>query len=163
MSGPRYFEDWRAGEVLDFGRYDVTAEEIKAFARQYDPQSFHLDESAAKESIFGGLVASGWHSCAMLMRMIADTPAFIGHNIASPGFDDLEWRHPVRPGDVLTGRCKVLDTRRSQSRPNRGLVWYRQSLLNQDGDIVLSMKSLVLYWRRGATAATAAAAAGGGE
>lgn len=152
MSGPRYYEDWHAGEALDFGRYRVTADEIKAFATQFDPQPFHLDEAAARDSIFGGLVASGWHTCAILMRLIADTPAFIGANIASPGFDDLSWPVPVRPGDVLKGRCRVIDKRPSASKPDRGLVRFEQHLMNQRGEAALSLTSLVLYLRRPALA-----------
>ncbi len=144
----RYFEDWRVGEVLEFGHYEVTAREIKAFAEQFDPQPFHLDEAAAAESLFGGLVASGWHSCAMMMRMVADTPAFIRHNIVSSGFDDLIWHLPVRPGDRLSGRSRVLETRPSGRRPDRGVVRLRQEMVNGEGETVLSFVSAVYYLRR---------------
>lgn len=159
MSGPRYFEDWRPGEEIGLGRYRVTAAEIKTFAAEFDPQPFHLDETAARASIFGGLVASGWHTCAVMMRLIAGTPELMGANIVSPGFDDLAWPTPVRPGDVLEGRCRVLDKRPSASKPDRGLVRFEQRLFNQHGEIVLRLTSLVLYLRR---PATALAEAGGG-
>ena len=97
------------------------------------------------------------------MRMIADTPAFVTHNIASPGFDDLRWLMPVRPGDVLTGRAAVLEARRSISKPDRGLVRFLQSLKNQNGETVLDLKSLVFYWRRETTVLDDLHAAGGGD
>jgi len=155
----RYFEDWRPGEVLRFGRRTVTAAEIKAFAAEFDPQPFHLDDEAAKTSIFGGLVASGWHTAALLMQMLAQVKAFVGANVAAAGFDDLEWPVPVRPGDTLTAEVEVLECRASKSRPDRGLVRFRQQLLNQRGETVLRFTSPVLFWRRGR--APQAAAAGG--
>jgi acyl dehydratase len=144
----RYFEDWRPGEVLRFGRRTVTAAEIKAFAAEFDPQPFHLDEAAAKASIFGGLVASGWHTAALMMQMMAEVKAFTGTNIAAAGFDDLEWPAPVRPGDTLSAAVEVLECRASESRPDRGVVRFRQQLANQRGDTVLNFTSPVLYWRR---------------
>jgi len=161
LSGHRYFEDWRPGEEIGLGRWQVTAAEIKAFAAEFDPQPFHLDEAAAAESIFGGLVASGWHTCAMLMRLIADTPALMGANIVSPGFDDLAWPVPVRPGDVLEGHARVVDKRPSASKPDRGLVRFDYSMVNRNGETALRLRSLVLYRRR--PAATLAAAGGGAE
>ena len=144
-SGPRYFEDWTVGEVLSFGRYQVTTAEIKEFAEEFDPQPFHLDEAAAAESLFGGLIASGWHSAGILMRMVTDHGAFVGANIASPGFDDLAWPIPVRPGDVLSARCEVAAVRRSKSKPDRGTVTFDLCLVNQAGETAMSLSSLVLY------------------
>ena len=144
----RYFEDWSVGDTLVFGHYEVTAEEIKAFAEKFDPQPFHLDEGQAAGSLFGGLVASGWHSGAMLMRMVADNPAFVAHNIAASGFDDLVWHQPVRPGDRLSVRSRILDKRLSKSRPDRGIVTLRQELLNQAGETAMSFTSAVHYLRR---------------
>ena len=149
MTRPRCFEDWHAGETIALGRHHVSAEEMLAFAAAYDPQPFHLDEDAARRSIFGGLIASGWHTAAILMRLVAEAPAFTGCNIASPGFDALEWRRPVKAGDTLRGEVRVLDCRPSASKPDRGLVRFAQSLVNQQGETVLSLESMVLYWRRG--------------
>jgi acyl dehydratase len=161
VNAPRHFEDWQPGEVLQFGRYEVTAAEIKEFAIEFDPQSFHLDEEAAKDSLFGGLIASGWHSAGIMMRLIVDHGAFVGANIASPGFDDIAWTKPVRPGDVLSVRVEVTRKRRSESKPDRGVVSFRQELLNQDGEIAMSLDSLVLYRCREPGEDAARAEAGG--
>ncbi len=163
LSGPRYFEDWTVGEVLSFGRYEVTAAEIKEFARDFDPQDFHLDEAAAEASLFGGLIASGWHTTGILMRLIVDNGAFVGANIASPGFDGLAWPIPVRPGDVLSARSEVAAARRSRSKPDRGLVTFDHRLVNQDGETVLSLSSPVFYRCREAAETAVLAEAGGGE
>src|SRR5438552_14010053 len=116
----RWFEDYTVGEVFEFGDHLVTAEEIVDFARRYDPQPFHIDPVAAAQSSFGGLVASGWMSGAVLMRMMCDHFIPPSSAMGSPGVDELRWLRPVRPGDRLKARVRVLQTRRSQSKPDRG-------------------------------------------
>ena len=141
------FEDFEAGQVYELGSRTVTEEEIVAFAREWDPQPFHLDPEAARESVFGGLIASGWHTGAMWMRMYVDTmlgPAARG----SPGVEQLRWLAPVRPGDTLSGRLTVLDVAPSATRPDRGTVRIRGEMVNQDGVTVLAMTSRGHFGRR---------------
>ena len=113
----RYFEDYRAGEVLVVGDHEVTREEIVAFASRYDPQSFHLDDDAGRESIYGGLIASGWMTCSVVMRLLVEHVISPVSSMGSPGVDELRWLRPVRPGDRLRARVTVLETLRSSSRP----------------------------------------------
>lgn len=145
-----YLEDVVIDEERVFGRYEVTEEEIISFARRYDDQPFHTDKEAAKESVYGGLIASGWHTCAIFMRMACD--AQTGRSgmaiMGSPGFDDLKWLLPVRPGDVLSARTKILSATPSQRKPDRGTVRIKIWLLNQNGDVVLEMTSMGRYRRR---------------
>ncbi|MDP7547544.1 MAG: MaoC family dehydratase [Alphaproteobacteria bacterium] len=145
-----YLEDFVVGDEREFGRYEVTEEEIMDFARRYDNQPFHTDREAAKDSIYGGLIASGWHTCAMFMRMACDAQA--GQNrmamMGSPGFDDLKWLLPVRPGDVLSARSKILSATPSENKPDRGTIRVRNWVLNQNGDVVLEMTNLARYLRR---------------
>ncbi len=138
----RYFEDYLPGAVHVFGQATVTADEIVEFARRYDPQDFHVDPQKAAASPFGGLIASGWLTCGLMMRMLADH--YLTHNasLASPGLEDLRWLAPVRPGDVLSTRVTVLDARRSRSKPDRGIVRSGIEVLNQQGDIVMTMTAL---------------------
>jgi len=144
----KYFEDVQTGETDTIGSHTITEAEIIAFAQQYDPQAFHTDPEAAKGTIFGGLIASGWHTCAIMMRMTADT---IQRNRAmttgSPGVDSCRWLKPVRPGDTLTGRSQVLDVWPSRTKPF-GFVRSRVELSNQRGEIVLSLVGLSMYRRR---------------
>ena len=148
MTAMKYFEDVRTGERDTLGSYTITEAEIVAFATTYDPQPFHTDPQAAKDTIFGGLIASGWHTCAIMMRMTADT---IRRNQAmttgSPGVDSCRWLKPVRPGDTLTGRSQVLDVWPSRTKPF-GFVRSRVELLNQRDEIVLSLVGLSMYRRR---------------
>ena len=141
----RYFEDYRPGEVVEVGDHLVTREEIVAFAGRYDPQPFHLDEDAARDSIYGGLIASGWMTCGVLMRMLVDHVISPVSGMGSPGIDELRWLRPVRPGDRLRARVTVLEARRSTSRPDRGIVRLHQEALNQDDEVVLSMRGMGLY------------------
>jgi len=135
----RYFEDYIPGDVHEFG--DIVAEEAEmiAFARRFDPQPFHTDPVAAKESIFGGLIASGWYTSG-LMRLYADY--YLSHNasLGSPGVDDLRWLKPLRPGDSISIRVTVTDTKRSSSKPDRGIVHSYVEVLNQHREIIMSMK-----------------------
>jgi len=152
----RYFEDYRPGATEEFGRRTVDAEEIVAFARQYDPQEFHVDARAAERSSFGGLVASGWHTAAMVMRMLVDhllAPNCLG----SPGVDEIRWLLPVRPGDVLSVRVAVTEARPSRSRPDRGTVYARVEALNQDSRAVMTMSVMFIARRREAGAPAAGA------
>ncbi|MDP6568108.1 MAG: MaoC family dehydratase [Alphaproteobacteria bacterium] len=153
MTEVTYLEDIALGEEREFGRYEVTEDEIIEFARQYDPQPFHTDPEAAKDSIYGGLIASGWHTCAMYMRMICDDRVDDGglSAMGSPGFDDLKWLQPVRPGDVLSVRSKVISTTPSQRRPDRGTLRVRTRIVNQHGEVVAEMTNLATFRRRPAS------------
>jgi acyl dehydratase len=148
----KYFEDVQVGDVMRFGRYEVTREEIIEYARQFDPQPFHLDEEAAKASMFGGLIASGWHTGAMLMRMVAEHMTSVHATSGAMGFDDLKWLRPVRPGDVLSVESEIREKIESRSRPDRGTVKIESRVSNQRGDVVMSLVSLVIYRRRPAEA-----------
>src|SRR6185437_8077506 len=117
----RYFDDFRLGEKIDLGRYPVTEAEILAFARQYDPQRMHTDRDFAARTSFGGLIASGWHSCAMFMRLQVDGMLKESSALASPGVDGIRWLRPVRAGDVLRAEAEVIDIVPSRRRPDRGL------------------------------------------
>ncbi|QRM56286.1 MaoC family dehydratase [Sinorhizobium sp. BG8] len=130
------FEDFPPGRRFDFQPRHVTTEEIVAFAREFDPQPMHVDEAAGKASILGGLSASGWHTSAMMMRMLCDS--YINRTAAegSPGVDRMEWKRPVLAGDTLTGHCTVLEARRSRSRPEIGIATFRAELSNQRGETV---------------------------
>jgi acyl dehydratase len=134
----RYYEDLEVGETAEFGEYQVTQAEIIEFAQQYDPQPFHTDPDAARESAFGELVASGWHTAAMCMRMLAEGPLTERASMGARGVDDLRWREPVRPGDTLHLRTEVLEKYVSESDPRRGYVDSRLEGRNQDGDVVIS-------------------------
>jgi len=136
----RWFEDFAVGQSAEFGDHVVTEAEIIEFAQRYDPQPFHVDPAAAAQSSFGGLVASGWMSCAMLMRMMCDWYISPASSMGSPGVDELRWLRPVRPGDRLRGRVSVVEVRRSTSRPDRGSVLLQQELINQDGEVALTQR-----------------------
>lgn len=134
----RYFDDYVVGEVAEFGDHLVSEEEIIAFARLYDPQPFHADPVAARDSSFGGLVASGWMTGALLCRMLCDHFIPPGSAMGSPGIDQLRWIRPLRPGDRLRARITVIETRRSQSKPNRGSVLLRHEGINDRDEVVIS-------------------------
>jgi acyl dehydratase len=144
-----YWEDFAVGTVREFGRYEVTREAVLEFAGRYDPQPFHLDEAAAAQGLFGRLAASGWHTCAMAMRMLCDGLLLESASLGSPGVERLAWPAPVFPGDVLSLRSTVLDARPLASRPQVGLVRSRNEVLNQAGQVVLSMEGVGFYRRRG--------------
>jgi acyl dehydratase len=144
----RYWEDFKVGEVEDIGGKRVDRDEIIAFATQFDPQPFHVDEAAAKRSMYGGLIASGWHTCAMVMRMMCDTYMLHSASVGSPGIDNLKWLKPVRPGDTITARRTTLDTRASKSRPDIGIVNNLWEVFNQDGEMVMSMQGYGMFRRR---------------
>lgn len=142
-----FFEQVEIGETNEFGSYDVTEEEIIAFAEQYDPQPFHLSEEAGAETFFGGLVASGWHTVSMTMRMLVDNAVMDSGSVGAAGVDELRWPNPVRPGDTLSCHTEVVDKERDW-RPGIGVVRIRTTTSNQDGAVVLSMVSLALYPER---------------
>ena len=144
----RYFEDFKVGDVVEAGAKTVTKDEIMAFAREFDPQPFHVDEAAAKQSIYGGLIASGWHSGSMLMRMFYEAVFRDAASMGSPGIDELRWVKPVRPGDTLHFRATVLEATPSRSKPDRGLVRTFCELLNQHREVVMSLKPVNFILRR---------------
>ena len=137
-----HYEDLQVGQSQKYGQYEVTREEVTEFAAKYDPQPFHLDDDAAAQTHFGRLSASGWHTCAMTMRMLVEnmkneTQAGLG----SPGIDNLQWKKPVYPGDTLRVETEVIEKRRSKSRPDMGLFKSRCQVFNQDDVVVLDMVS----------------------
>lgn len=141
----RYFEDYTVGEVMEFGDYAVTEEEIIAFARAYDPQPFHTDPEAAKGSHFGGLVASGWMTGAIVMRLFCDHFIPQCSAMGSPGIDKVRWLRPVRPGDRLHARATILSTVRSKSRRDRGVVTILQEAINQERETVMSYEGRAMF------------------
>jgi len=149
MAGPvKFLEDLVPGEVVEVGAYTVTEEEILDFARRFDPQPFHLDAEAGRRTHFGGLVASGWHSCGIMMRIMVDQVLSPETSLGSPGIDELRWLKPVRPGDTLRLRLTMLEARRSRSRPEMGSTRQRMELLNQKDEVVLSAVGLGLVRAR---------------
>ena len=143
MTAPgRYFEDYPVGAVFTAGSISVSEAEIIDFARKYDPQAMHTDPEAAARGQFGGLIASGWHTGAMIMRLFADHFLSPASSIASPGLDELRWLKPVRPGDTLSLRVTILEARRSRSRPDQGIVRSFVEVLNHGGEVVMSLKSI---------------------
>jgi len=140
----RYFEDYVPGSIHEFGSITVDQDEVIAFAKRYDPQDFHADPEAAKQTIFGGLIASGWQTAGLMMRLYADNYLSRVASLSSPGVDELRWKHPVRPGDELSIRVTVVEARRSNSKPDRGIVKSFIEVLNQKNEVVMSMNALNL-------------------
>jgi acyl dehydratase len=148
----RYFEDYEEGSVHEFGCATVEAEEIVDFGKRYDPQVFHTDPVEATKTFFGGLVASGWLTAALTMRLIVDH--YLSHvaSLGSPGVDELRWLKPVRPGNRLSVRISILEARRSRTKPDRGIVRSFVETLNQDHEVVMSWKGMnMLQCRNGST------------
>jgi len=143
-----FFEDFRPGRVFELGTIEVSADEIIEFATRYDPQPFHTDPEAAEQSPFGGLIASGWHTCALYMRLLYDGLLHDSSSQGSPGMEELRWPAPVRPGDRLTATSIVEEVTPSATKPNRGTVILRSEMCNQDGVVVLRMRGRGLYGRR---------------
>lgn len=144
----RYFEDYPMGATFDGGPVSVDEAEVLAFARRYDPQPFHTDAGAAARGMYGGLIASGWHTAAMIMRVLVDSYLSSVASLGSPGIDELRWILPVRPGDTLYVRITVVEARRSRSKSDRGIVRTLIEARNQRGEQVLSMKAMNLMLRR---------------
>ncbi len=147
-----YWEDFPAGHRMDFGALKVSREAILDFARDFDPQPFHLDDEAARQSLFGGLCASGWHTCAMAMRMMCDEYLLRSASLGSPGVDSVRWLKPVYPDDILSMHTEVLAARPMASKPDVGLVQTRWELHNQHGEPVLRMEGWGMFRRRPAAA-----------
>ena len=133
----QYFEDHVVGTVRETGSVTVDEKDIIEFATQYDPQYFHIDKAAAEQSIYGGLIASGWHSAALAMRLLVDNRTYSA-GLGSPGIDEIRWIKPVRPGDTLHVRTTLLEARRSRSKPDRGLLRTKCELINQNDEIVMT-------------------------
>jgi acyl dehydratase len=144
----RFFEDYVAGNVYEFGQITVEEDEVVEFGRRYDPQPFHTDPAAGQQTPFGGVIASGWHTAGLMMRLVVDH--YLSHvaSLASPGVDELRWTQPVRPGDTLSVRATVLEARRSRSKPDRGIVYTLFEVLNQRGEVVMSVKAMNLLRAR---------------
>lgn len=143
---PEYFEDVEVGTSASFGSRTVTAEEIRSFAREYDPQPFHLDRTAAEESPFGGLIASGWHTAALTMRLLVDNVLNDSAAVGAAGIDELRWPTPLRPKDTISCDAEVIGTERF--RPTTGLVLVRTETITEKNDVVMSMVGRMLYPRR---------------
>ena len=137
----RYFEDYVPGAVHEFGSIVAEETEMIEFARRFDPQSFHTDQEAAKQSVFGGLIASGWYTASLMMRLYVDH--YLSHvaSLSSPGVDQLRWIKPLRPSDTISIRITISETRRSKSKPDRGIVHSYVETLNQNGEVIMSLKA----------------------
>ncbi len=143
-----YLEDFAAGQEYDLGSRTLDEAAIVDFATEYDPQPFHVDADAAQQSIYGGLIASGWQTCGVYMRLLCDGFLLRVNGMGSPGVDELRWLGPVRPGDTLSAKLLIEDVRPSKSKPDRGIVMTAGEVRNQDGDLVLTLKSPLMVRRR---------------
>lgn len=149
MSKPKwYFEDFEIGKTIEVGKRTINEEEIIAFATQYDPQPFHVDHDAAAKSVYGGIIASGWQTCSMMMRMMVDGYLRDSSSLGSPGVDEVRWLKPVRAGDTLTVTTTVLDARVSASKADRGVVFSIWHAKNQHGELVVTVKGMGMFGRR---------------
>ncbi|HVA38105.1 MAG TPA: MaoC family dehydratase [Candidatus Dormibacteraeota bacterium] len=146
----RYFEDYVPGSVFEFGHVVVDEAEVIEFAKRYDPQYIHTDPAAAAAGPFNGLIASGWHTAGLMMRMFVESYLSEASSLASPGIDELRWMKPVRPGDRLTLRATVLQVKRSTSKPDRGMVRTFVEVVNGAGEVVMSLKAMNLMRLRNA-------------
>jgi len=144
----KWWEDFEVGSAVDIGKHTFGADEIVAFGRQFDPQPYHADPAAAKNSPFGGLIASGWHVCAAGMRMLTEQILGRTHTLGSPGIEKVRWLKPVRAGDTLAYRVIVAESRPSASKPGLGLVKHRWEARNQDGELALTLEGWILVRRR---------------
>ena len=143
-----YFEDLTPGRTFELGTVEVTEDEIVEFATRFDPQPSHIDPAAAAETMYGGLIASGWHTCAMCMRLLVDGLVEGAASLGSPGMEQIRWLAPVRPGDRLTARTTVEEARPSRSKPDRGTITLVTELENQDGVVAMTMRGMGMYSRR---------------
>jgi len=146
MTAPLYLEDLHVGQTFVSGSVTLTADEIKAFARQFDPQPFHLDEEAAKDSLFGGLAASGWHTAALTMKLLVEAFPLASGLVGAGG--ETTWPRPTRPGDALTVHVEVLEILPSRTRPDRGMIRTRSETRNQHGEAVQISTTRIVAWRR---------------
>jgi len=143
-----WWEDFRVGDSTEMGRHTFTEDEILSFGREFDPQPFHADPAAAGETVFGGLIASGWHTCSVGMRLMVQSYLARTVSLGSPGIDDIRWLKPVRPGDTLVYRRTVVESRASATRKGVGLVKHRWEAVNQHGELVLTMEGWGLFGRK---------------
>jgi acyl dehydratase len=148
MSKHWYFEDFYPGQEIDVGTRTVSEEEIVSFARMFDPQPFHIDREQAAQSIYGGVIASGWHTCSMMMRMVVDALISDSSSMGSPGVDRVRWLLPVRPDDTLHLRYLTREVRASNTRPDRGIVWSTWIATNQRGEEVCTVEGMGMFGRR---------------
>lgn len=148
MTAEVYWEDFLIGKVIDLGTCVVSREEVLEFARRYDPQPFHTDDEAATQSIYGGLIASGWHTCALMMRLLYDGLIKRAASLGSPGIDSVRWLKPVRPGDTLRATMTITETRASTRKPDRGLIKSKWEVYNQNHELVMTMEGMGMYRRR---------------
>ena len=143
-----YFEDFFAGQEIVLGARQVTEDEIVNFATQFDPQPFHVDHDAAAASVFGGVIASGWHTCSMMMRMVVDGLMAAASSMGSPGVDKVRWLLPVRGGDTLTVSYLTTAVKASTSKPDRGVVWSTWRAVNQHGELACTIEGMGMFGRR---------------
>lgn len=143
-----YLDDLRVGPVGEYGSYTVSREEIIAFARAWDPQPFHVDDEAAKRSIYGGLIASGWHTASVAMRLVVEGFLKNAAGLGSPGVDQLRWLKPVRPGDTLSVRVEILEVTPSRTKADRGSIRATYETLNQRREVVLALTCSIMFARR---------------
>jgi acyl dehydratase len=148
MNTVRYFEDFFPGQVLQLGSRSVSEEEIVTFASQFDPQPFHVDREAGAASIFGGVIASGWHTCGLMMRIVVDGFMEGTASMGSPGVDKIRWHQPVRAGDTISVRYLTTQVKASSSRPDRGVVWSTWEARNQHGELVCTVEGMGMFGRR---------------
>jgi acyl dehydratase len=144
----RYWDDIKAGDVVELGSRTMEKERMVGFAREFDPQAFHTDESAAKASIWGGLIASGWHTGSVLMRLFYEGFLKDTASLGSPGIDELRWLKPVRPGDTLFARLTVTEATASRSKPDRGIIRSVMEMRNQHGEVVMTTSGVNFFLRR---------------
>lgn len=144
----RYFEDYTVGLVQEFGTTTITEEEVINFAKRFDPQIFHTDPDGAKKTHFGGIIASGWYTCALTMRLLFDNYLPRMANIASPGVNEIRWIRPVRPGDEISVRATVTGARTSRSKPEREILTSFVEVINQEGEVVMTLQILSIMLRR---------------
>ena len=143
-----YFEDFFPGQEIDLGSRTVSEEEIVEFASRFDPQPFHVDRDAAAQSIYGGVIASGWHTCSMMMRLVVDGLMAKSSSMGSPGLDGVRWLAPVRAGDTLNVRYQTTQVKASNSKPDRGVVWSKWVAINQRGETVCTVEGMGMFMRR---------------
>lgn len=148
MTREWYFEDFHPGQEVDLGERSVSEEEIVAFARQFDPQPFHIDREAAGASIYGGVIASGWHTCSLMMRMVVDGLMCSASSMGSPGLDGVRWLRPLRAGDTIRVRYLTTQVKASHSKPDRGVVWSRWTATNQHGEEICTIEGMGMFGRR---------------
>ncbi len=147
----RYWEDFPVGLEVEHGSHEITAEEIVRFASEFDPQPFHVDAEEASEGPFGGLIASGWHTAALYMGMFVRSQLLGSASLGSPGVEELRWLVPVRPGDVLTARSRVVEAWPSETNPQRGTIVGEHEMVNQRGEVVMRMRARGFIARRAAS------------